>query len=796
MFDGIGNLKNKQIQLHIDKNIQPVTQPHRRIPFHVRKQVEQELKKLEALDIIEKVDGPTPWVSPIVVTPKPKKPGDIRLCVDMRRANTAIQRERHVTPTIDDMILDLNGAKVFSKLDLNAGYHQLELHPESRNITTFSTHVGLRRYKRLSFGISSAAEVFQNTLSTALEGLRGVRNISDDIIVFGENQLEHDKNLEAVFKRLSERNLTLNKDKCEFNKSQLEVYGYVFGANGISADPRKVDAIKTAEIPKNVSEVRSFLGMTNYVKRFIPNYSTITAPLRDLTKNNVNFEWGKNQQESFETLKRDLTSDKVMVYFDATKQTVMIVDASPLGLGALLTQDGKVISYGSQALNDVETRYSQTEKESLAVVWGCEHFHLYLFGNQFKIISDHKPLESIFNNPNSKPPARIERWRLNFNRTTLQFSINREDYMSRHPKRSTSELSNIAENYVNYVTENAVPKALFLQKISDETRKDSALQHVIEAIKNEKQMSRARGLFENKVIDTLIRRQNELTIYQDANDCVLLVENRIIIPETLQHTVIQLAHEGHQGIVRTKQLLREKVWFVNIDKKVKEFCKRCIPCQASVPGKHCEPLKMSPLPTRPWSEVSMDFCGPFPNGSYLMVVIDDYSRYPVVEILSKISAKAVLPKLDSVFALFGIPDVVKTDNGPPFNGSEFKEFANHLGFKHRKITPLWPQANGEAERFMKTIGKAIRAAHSEHRSWKQELYNFLRDYRATPHSTTNATRVPEIIPPAVNKKLIQDNDRKRKEQIIQYAGEKRKATQHQLKIEYQVLYTSQTMENG
>lgn len=258
-----------------------------------------------------------------------------------------------------------------------------------------------------------------------MEGLRGVRNISDDIIVFGENQLEHDINLEAVFKRLSERNLTLNKDKCEFNKSQLEFYGYVFSANGISADPRKVDAIKTAEIPKNVSEVRSFLGMTNYVGRFIPNYSTITAPLRDLTKNNVNFEWGKNQQESFETLKRDLTSDKVMAYFDATKQTVMIVDASPLGLGALLTQDGKVISYGSRALNDVETRYSQTEREALAVVWGYEHFHLYLFGNQFKIISDHKPLESIFNNPNSKPPARIERWRLKLQ----QFSIKRGNQM-------------------------------------------------------------------------------------------------------------------------------------------------------------------------------------------------------------------------------------------------------------------------------------------------------------------------------------------------------------------------------
>lgn len=250
----------------------------------------------------------------------------------------------------------------------------------------------------------------------------------------------------------------------------------------------------------------------------------------------------------------------------------MIVDASPLGLGALFTQDGKVISYGSRALNDVETRYSKTEREALAVVWGCEHFHLYLFGNQFKIISDHKPLESIFNNPNSKPPARIERWRLKLQpySFTVQYKpgkSNAADYMSRHPcKRSTPELSSIAEEYVNYVTENAVPKALTLEKIAEETRKDSALQHVIDAIKNRKQMSPCS--FKYKVIDTLIRRKNEITIYQDGNGCVLLVENRIIIPETLQHSVIQLAHEGQQGIVRTKQLRREKVWFVNIDKKV------------------------------------------------------------------------------------------------------------------------------------------------------------------------------------------------------------------------------------
>ena len=412
VFTGIGKLKNTQIRLHVDESVKPVSQPHRRIPFHVRKQVEKELEKLEKLDIIEKVNGPTPWVSPIVVAPKPKKPGEIRLCVDMRRANTAIQRERHVTPTIDDMILDLNGSKVLSKLDLNAEYHQLELHPDSRNITTFSTHVGLRRYKRLNFGISSAAEVFQNTLSTALERLQGVRNISDDIIAFGQNREEHDKNLEKVFKRLAEKNLTLNKEKCEFNKTQIEFYAYVFSSEGISADPRKVEAIKESDVPANASEVRSFLGMTNYVGRFIKNYSTITAPLRELTKQNVKFVWNSDRQKAFDLLKRELTSDKVMSYFDPTKETTMIVDASPVGLGALLTQEGRVISYGSRALNDVETRYSQTEREALAVIWGCEHFHLYLFGQEFTIISDHKPLETIFNNPNSKPPARIERWRL------------------------------------------------------------------------------------------------------------------------------------------------------------------------------------------------------------------------------------------------------------------------------------------------------------------------------------------------------------------------------------------------
>jgi hypothetical protein len=248
-FEGIGKIKGLHAEIHIDKNIVPVTQPHRRIPFHLRKKVEDELKRLEELDIIEKVDGPTPWVSPIVVAPKPKNPDEIRICVDMRLPNKAVKRERHITPTIDDIIVELTGAKVFSKLDLNSGYHQVELSPESRYITTFTTHVGLRRYKRLIFGISSAAEKFQAIIRDSLDELQGVKNISDDIIIYGKDQAEHDLRLRKVFERLREKNITLNKGKCEFNRDKVEFFGYVFSKDGISADPKKINAIKNAEPP-------------------------------------------------------------------------------------------------------------------------------------------------------------------------------------------------------------------------------------------------------------------------------------------------------------------------------------------------------------------------------------------------------------------------------------------------------------------------------------------------------------------------------------------------------------------
>ena len=263
---------------------------------------------------------------------------------------------------------------------------------------------------------------------------------------------------------------------------------------------------------------------------------------------------------------------------------------------------------------------------------------------------------------------------------------------------------------------------------------------------------------------------------------VFLRGTRIIVPEKLRDRMIMLAHSGHQGIVKTKRLLRDSVWFPGIDRMVEEVVKGCLPCQAANhdPKPMCEPLQMSPLPLGPWQELSIDFCGPFPSGGYLLDVTDDFSRYPEVEILRSTSAKAVIPQLDRIFARQGIPETVRTGNGPPFNSESFQLFATQLGFTHRRITPEWPRGNGEAERLMKTLEKAIRTAVVQGKNWKQELFTFLRQYRATPHSTTgkspsellNGRKLKSTLPLVQFDQAfpeIRRADAKRKEKMKEYA---------------------------
>ena len=322
-------------------------------------------------DITESVKGPTQWVSPVVVVPKPS--GDIRLCVDMRKTNEAIVRERHPIPTVDDILYQLNGSKVFSKLDLKWGFQQIELEQQSKVITTFITHKGLYRYKRLMFGISSAPELYQHTIEQVLAGCEGAYNIQDDIIIYDCTVEEHNNRLQKTTECIRDKGLTLNPEKCVFRMPQPTLMGYLLSKKGIGPTGSRVEVVVRAKEPANTEEVQSFLGLVNFSARFIPNLANITEPLRELTRKDVPFKWGKEQEAAFETLKSNPGRAETLAYFDRNVEvTKLITDAGPVDFGAVLTQvqegQERVIAYASRALTGVERRYSQTEREALGLV--------------------------------------------------------------------------------------------------------------------------------------------------------------------------------------------------------------------------------------------------------------------------------------------------------------------------------------------------------------------------------------------------------------------------------------------
>lgn len=741
-FQGIGVMKDTEVKLHIDESVEPVIQRAYPTPFHKREKVEKELERLLQGDIIEPAVGPTTWASPIVVVDKPD--GTVRLCIDSKVPNKAIKRERHPMPTVDDLIVELNGSQWFSRIDLNKGYHQLALHESSRPITTFATHKGLYRYKRLCFGVNSAAEIFQKSVAKMLSGISNQMNLSDDIIIYTRTKEEHLDVVRKVLERLREYNVTANKTKCEFLCRRINFYGHVFSSDGLSAQDSKLKAIRDATPPSTPSEMVSLLGMAGYVARFIPNYADVVAPLRELTHISVKWVWGQAQENAFHKLKTALQNPDTLAYFDTNLKTELIVDASPVGLGAILTQRTKsgtvnVIGYASHTLTDPESRYSQTEREGLGVVWACEHYDVYVNGSDFTVITDHKPLIGLFGKAANRMTARLKRLSLRLQPYTFNLIYkpgkdNTADFLSRHPCKSRTLCSNWVEYQIRNVYTSAV-HSMYSEKESvtlDEIRKSTELCPELQTVK---------AAIESNSVDKL---DNDYLSYKHISnelsyiDGLVLRADRIIIPKTLRSKVIQLAHSSHQGIVKTKNLLRASVWFPRIDATVEKAVKDCLPCQAAThSGTRKEPLRPTEIPDNPWENLSIDFIGPFnDNNDYVMVIMDDQSRFPEIAFITSTSANCVIPKIEDIFSRQGIPKVLKSDNGAPFNGEVFTRYLQNLNVKHRKVTPLHPEANGEIERYMRTLEKFIRAVKIEGGNWRQEVFRFLRHYRATPHSVT------------------------------------------------------------
>ena len=475
----------------------------------------------------------------------------ICLCIDMRQANRAIMRGRYPIPTVDEVLHTMNGSKVFSKLDLKWGYHQLELSPESMEITTFATPDGLFRYKRLLFGVCSASEQYQHEIATVLAGIEGAENISDGIVVHGPDAETHDQRPRQTIEHLRDCGLTLNAEKCLFNMDRLVFMGMLLSETGIGPTEDRVKAVLEAGEPTSTTEVRSFLGLANYSSRFIPHFATLSEPLRRLTRKETPFNFGPEQKKSFESLKQKMAEACTLAYFDKNAPTKIITDASPVGLGAVLVQEqGGVwtpVCYASRSLTDCEQKYSQTEKEALGVVWACERFHAYVYGMKFIVETDHKSLKTI-HGPRSRPCAQIERWVLRLQ--PYDFSVmyrpgpgNIADSLSRllHRRVELDKHEHDAEEYVRFVAVNATPTALTTREIEEASAVDEELIEVRKAITT--------GQFDG--CKQYMAVAGELCIIGQ----LVLRGKRTIIPKKLQPRTLALAHEGHLGVVGTKQNL-------------------------------------------------------------------------------------------------------------------------------------------------------------------------------------------------------------------------------------------------
>lgn len=501
------------------------------------------------------------------------------------------------------------------------------------------------------------------------------------------------------------------------------------------------------------------------------------------------FIWGKHQQESFKSLKEVLGSRRVLGFFDPKMEVVLMVDASPVGLGAVLAQhkDDKwvVVSFASKSLTETEQKYCQTEREALAIVFGVERFKYYLFGRKFSLYTDCKALEFLFSE-RSKPCARIERWVLRIQSFSFKVvhkpgSQNIADCLSRlGASKNDSSIDKFCEFALWHIVEYSRPVAFSREEIRQESMSD-------------KEIMTIKYSLETKTWDEEVQQYKPFASELCVVDDMLLRGQKIVIPRKLREKTLQLAHEGHQGMVAMKARLRSKVWWYGIDKEVETFVRACKECVlVSVPDPP-EPLKTTKFPDEAWEAVALDFKGPLPSGEYLLVVIDYFSKYTIVEIMRSTTTVNLIAALRKMFSNFGPPISIRGDNGPQINCEEFKKFCHEFNVKLVFSTPYWPQANGEVERMNRTLGKRLQISRINKTDWKEDLQTYIMNYHATPHTITGKTPAELMLKRKIRDKLpglaetipisdeVNDNVITKKWKMKEYIDKKRKAKESDIR---------------
>ena len=671
----LGELKGFKASIHVYPQAQPRFCKPRPVPYAMQSKVDEELDHLVGDGILEPVQY-SEWAAPVVAVWKPDRKS-IRLCGDfMQTVNRVSKLDHYPIPKIEDLLATLKGGRFFSTLDLQHAYQQLKSDAESQKYVVINTKHGLFRYTRLPFGIASAPGIFQRLMESVIRGIPGVVVYLDDILISGGSQEENIDRLQRVLSRLCEVGLRLKREKCVFLATSVDYLGFKVDAEGVHPLPEKVRAVEEAPTPRNVGELKSFLDLLSYYSRFLPSMATLLAPLYKLLRQGEKWEWSEEQEAAFQKAKKQLVSSQVLVHFDPKFEIRLACDASDYGIGAVLSHrfpDGseKPVAVMSRTLNEAEKKYSQIEKEGLACVVGVTRFHSYLYGHHFILQTDHIPLLTLFNEGKLIPQQasnRIQRWawKLAAYEYTVAFRTSKQhanaEAMSRLPLREAPQLSHDLPEVV-LMMENMDNSPISVHDIAVRTKRDPVMSQVYRYIQEGWPTTCTDELKPFGV------RKEELSIQQGC----IVWGARVVIPPSAREPILSELHAGHPGISRMKALARSFVWWPGIDGAIAERVQQCSTCQLSKDMPPKAPLRPWSWPTRPWTRIHIDFAGSM-SGKMFLVVIDAHSKWLEVIPMGVCSATTTIQALRTLFAQFGIPELIVSDNGPQFVATEFQEF--------------------------------------------------------------------------------------------------------------------------
>lgn len=731
----IGCVKDVEMHIELLDNRPVVYRPYR-LSHLEREKVRETIDELLRNDIIQ--ESSSSYSSPILMVKK--KTGEQRLCVDFRALNNKTCKDRFPLPIIDDQISNLSGNTYFTTLDLASGYYQVPMAKDSQHLTGFVTPDGHYEFKRMPFGLANAPAVFQRMINKILGNKRFEYALAylDDVLIPSKNADEMFQRLEDVLKLFRQFGLTLKLSKCRFFTTKVEYLGYEVSSEGIQPGKAKVAAVEEFPTPRNIHEVRQFLGLTGYYRKFIQGYGEIARPLTYLLKKDSAWQWSHEQDKAFVVLKEKLVSRPVLALYDPKLETELHTDASSLGVGGILmqwqkeTRVLKPVAYFSRQTTAEEKHLHSYELEALAVVCSLKKFRVYLLGLHFKVYTDCAALRTTLTKRDLVP--RIARWWLQISEFSFEIEyrpgvqMTHVDALSRNATLTAGSDDNPCVNIYNIEQDNWL---LTLQLA------DPDIARVFKILKPEEDE-------ECKDIKKNYHVKNR-TVYRKVEDSL-----RLVVPRNARWQICKANHDemGHPGYSKTLERIQKEYWFPKLRRFVKKYVDACIECAYNKDNAsrqktgHLFPIEKISVP---FHTIHIDHLGPFvkskTGNTHILTIVDGFTKYVFVRAVKDTKTKSTIKVLQSIFYDFGIPARIISDRGTSFTSTAFKDFCSENGIKHVLNAVACPRANGQAERYNQIVlnSLATQNCNSHERDWDKQLGKIQWGINNTVSSTTQKT---------------------------------------------------------